>query len=48
MDRKFLNEAEIQLADDECCLVFDFGCYFPYSNTEDLIFDFSLGGGQPE
>ncbi len=24
------------------CIVFDFGCYFPYGN--DLIFDFSLGG----
>lgn len=34
---------EIQLLDDECCLVFDFGCYFPYSNFEILTFNFSLG-----
>lgn len=34
---------EIQLADDECCIVFDFSCYFPYANPEILTFDFSLG-----
>ncbi|WP_283690397.1 hypothetical protein [Clostridium perfringens] len=34
---------EIQLAEDECCIVFDFGCYFPYSNSNELTFDFSLG-----
>ncbi|WP_283697537.1 hypothetical protein [Clostridium perfringens] len=34
---------EIQLAEDECCIVFDFGCYFPYSNPNGLTFDFSLG-----
>lgn len=42
MDRKLI-ESEIKLADDECCVVFDFGCYFPYSNAEVLKFDFSLG-----
>lgn len=36
-------ENEISLAEDECCIVFDFGCYFPYSNFKDLAFDFSLG-----
>lgn len=34
---------EIQLLSNECCIVFDFGCYFPYSNFEVLTFDFSLG-----
>ncbi|AMN30792.1 hypothetical protein [Clostridium perfringens] len=34
---------EIQLFEDECCIVFDFGCYFPYSNSNELTFDFSLG-----
>jgi hypothetical protein len=38
-----MNKDEIQLADNECCIVFDFGCYFPYSNFEILTFDFSLG-----
>lgn len=40
---KELIEKELQLADDEGCIVFDFGCYFPYSNFEVLTFDFSLG-----
>lgn len=39
--RNFNNE--IQLAEDECCIIFDFGCYFPYANPEILTFDFSLG-----
>jgi hypothetical protein len=34
---------EIQLTDSECCIVFDFGCYFPYSNFNILTFGFSLG-----
>lgn len=34
---------EIKLADDECCLVLDLGCYFPYSNKEILTFGFSFG-----
>lgn len=34
---------EIQLSEDECCIVFDFACYFPYSNSNELTFDFSLG-----
>ena len=38
-----LIKNEIQLADDECCIVFDFGCYFPYANSEVLTFDFALG-----
>ncbi|MFT9076318.1 hypothetical protein [Ethanoligenens sp.] len=36
-------KSEIQLLNNECCLVFDFGCYFPYSNFEMLTFNFSLG-----
>lgn len=38
-----LIKDEIQLSEDECCIIFDFGCYFPYSNPEVLVFDFSLG-----
>ena len=38
-----LIKEEIQLAEDECCIVFDFGCFFPYSNPEELTFRFSLG-----
>lgn len=34
---------EVQLAEDECCAVFDFSCLFPYSNPEILTFNFSLG-----
>lgn len=34
---------EINLSEDECCIIFDFGCYFPYSNSNELTFDFSLG-----
>lgn len=37
-----INE-EIQLKEDECCIIFDLGCYFPYANPEILTFDFSLG-----
>lgn len=39
---------EIQLKEDECCIVFDFGCYFPYENTENLKFDFQLGMKKPD
>lgn len=42
MNREII-ENEIKLADDECCIVFDFGCYFPYANPEILTFEFSLG-----
>lgn len=34
---------EIQLSEDECCIVFDLGCYFPYSNSSELTFKFNLG-----
>lgn len=37
------KNTEIQLAKDECCIIFDFGCYFPYKNVDVLKFDFSLG-----
>lgn len=42
MNRELIKN-EVQLTDSECCIVFDFGCYFPYSNFEILTFDFSLG-----
>lgn len=38
-----VNKDEIRLLNNECCIVFDFGCYFPYSNFEVLTFNFSLG-----
>lgn len=33
---------EIDLKEDECCIVFDFGCYFPYADEEHLFFDFEF------
>lgn len=42
MNRELVRK-EIQLKEDECCIVFDLACYFPYSNQEILTFDFSLG-----
>lgn len=39
-----LFQSEIELAEDEGCIVFDFGCYFPYPGDQDrLNFSFSLG-----
>lgn len=43
MSKREHIQEEIQLAGDECCIVFDFACYFPYINPEILTFDFSLG-----
>lgn len=41
---KFEQETQLlQIKDDECCILFDFGCYFPYSNNDILTFSFSLG-----
>ena len=37
-----LLKNEVELKEDECCIIFDFGCYFPYANMDDLVFDFSL------
>lgn len=35
---------EIALRDDECCIIFDFGFYYPFDNTDDFSrFGFSLG-----
>lgn len=34
---------EIVLKEDECCLMLNLACYFPYSNPEVLVFDFGLG-----
>jgi hypothetical protein len=42
MNRELIKD-EIRFTDSECCIIFDFGCYFPYSNIEILTFDFSLG-----
>lgn len=35
---------EIKLKEDECCIVFDFGCYFPYEDADHLFFDFEFDG----
>lgn len=35
---------EIKLKEDECCIVFDFGCYCPYVDTEHFVFDFEFDG----
>ena len=35
---------EIKLKEDECCIVFDFGCYYPYEDAEHLFFDFEFDG----
>lgn len=40
---KEILEKEVNLLEDEGCIVFDFGCYFPYSNSEILTFSFHLG-----
>lgn len=37
------SELENELNQNKGCIIFDFGCYFPYSNVQDLIFDFHLG-----
>ena len=34
---------EVNLGEDECCIIFDFNCYYPYSDPENLSFRFSLG-----
>lgn len=33
---------EIQLKENEGCIIFDLGCYFPYQNTEILTFEFLI------
>lgn len=43
MENNNLFANEIQLADDECCIIFDLACFFPYSNYNILAFNFSYG-----
>ena len=46
MNKTSVLEDELQLInmkDDECCIIFDFGCYFPYVNDNILSFNFSIG-----
>lgn len=33
---------EVDLQDDEGCIVFGFGCYFPLSDPKLLVFSFGL------
>lgn len=33
---------EIKLKEDECCIVFDFGCYFPYEDADHLFLILNL------
>lgn len=35
---------EIKLKEDECCIVFDIGCYYPYEDADHLFFDFEFDG----
>ena len=43
MGEKHILDSEIELKENECCIVFDFGCYFPYENSEILSFSFKWG-----
>lgn len=45
VDKEIL-ESELQLADDECCIIFDLGCYFPFAAPENLILNFALGSDE--
>ena len=40
---EIFNELGEEIANGKGCIVFDFGCYFPYSNQDILIFNFKLG-----
>ena len=33
---------EIKLKEDECCIVFNFGCYYPYEDADHLFFDLMI------
>lgn len=37
------NELGEKLSEGRGCIVFDFGCYFPYSNQDILTFNFKIG-----
>lgn len=43
MREDIMNELKDKIDEGKACIVFDFGCYFPYSNKEVLSFDFQLG-----
>lgn len=43
-DKQILfNELGEEIYKGKGCIIFDFGCYFPYSNQNVLTFDFELG-----
>lgn len=48
-DREIIA-AEIgkEIADGKGCIIFDLGCFFPYTNQDILTFDFKLGEEQLE
>ena len=37
------NEIGEKISEGKGCIVFDFGCYFPYSNQDILTLNFKLG-----
>lgn len=44
MNREIItNELDEKIKKGKGCIVFDFGCYFPFQNQYDLVFDFSVG-----
>lgn len=40
---KDIFKSEVSLKENECCVVFDFRCFFPYIDYENLTFNFKLG-----
>ena len=45
---EIINELGENIANGKGCIVFDFGCYFPYSNQDILTFEFKVGEMQLE
>ena len=45
---EIINELGENIADGKGCIVFDFGCHFPYSNQDILTFEFKVGEMQLE
>lgn len=41
--KQIFNEIGEKISEGKGCIVFDFGCYFPYSNQDVLTFNFKIG-----
>lgn len=49
MRDEIINELSAEIKDGKGCIVFDLGCYFPYSNWKDVLsFKFKLGAEELE